>query len=430
MIWVCRIASSCRLPLSASLSRLPTEQSIFSGKREIHGVDKFQKIDYNINIVLFRCLKNIRGRESMSEKYDEIKAYLKEEALKPASRLRMPTIAELMRRFRASQSPVSRAVHDLEKEGILLCRRGTGIVSCAGSAPYEVRPAREKDRHANVVIFSVDYFASPVWQMEHTLNAYARQLGFTARNYRVQRNSDRNALIREIAGMDELKGVVLISTADRLEESLLQELGTLPCPVVILDSYFTYEDLPANIHLLLPDAEANGRLCVRCFREKHHRRIGFLRAIPDGTIPQKMIEAAFEEAKQSDMELSLFSRPVKSWESSRDAGRKVTLSFLEEIRDRKLTGLIYIGANGAFAGRRVLWEQKIRVPDEIGILAHGDDFMLADATPAISCTRTDFTAMSRDALDMIAANTPQPKEKYYPAVLIERESIVTPQTEN
>ena len=31
---------------------------------------------------------------------------------------------------------------------------------------------------------------------------------------------------------------------------------------------------------------------------------------------------------------------------------------------------------------------------------------------------------------MIAANTPQPKEKYYPAVLIERESIVTPQTEN
>ena len=80
----------------------------------------------------------------MSEKYDEIKAYLKEEALKPASRLRMPTIAELMRRFRASQSPVSRAVHDLEKEGILLCRRGTGIVSCAGSAPYEVRPAREK----------------------------------------------------------------------------------------------------------------------------------------------------------------------------------------------------------------------------------------------------------------------------------------------
>ena len=58
------------------------------------------------------------------------------------------------------------------------------------------------------------------------------------------------------------------------------------------------------------------------------------------------------------------------------------------------------------------------------------DGTLWDATPAISCTRTDFTTMSRDALDMIAANTPQPKEKYYPAVLIERESIVTPQTEN
>lgn len=32
----------------------------------------------------------------MSRKYDEIKAFLKAEALKPESRLRMPTIAELV----------------------------------------------------------------------------------------------------------------------------------------------------------------------------------------------------------------------------------------------------------------------------------------------------------------------------------------------
>lgn len=71
----------------------------------------------------------------MSQKYDEIKAFLKAEALKPESRVRMPTIAELMQRFRASQSPVSRAVHDLEREGVLYCRRGAGIVSRSGSAP-------------------------------------------------------------------------------------------------------------------------------------------------------------------------------------------------------------------------------------------------------------------------------------------------------
>lgn len=362
----------------------------------------------------------------MSQKYDEIKAFLKEEALKPASRLRMPTIAELMRRFHASQSPVSRAVHDLEKEGILLCRRGTGIVSCSESSPYEVRPEKEPDRHANVVFFCVDYFASPVWQMEHTLNAYSRQLGFTAKNYRLQRDSNRLALVREIAGMKDLRGVVLISSADRLEASLLEALGALPCPAVILDSYFTYDELPGNVSLLLPDAVENGKLCIRCFREKHHRKLGFIRAVPDGTIPQRMIAGAFEAAAEAGIELTQFSRPVKSWESGRDAGRKATLSFLNEIRERELTGLIYIGASGAFAGRRVLWEHDIRVPDEIGILAHGDDAMLSDSTPAITCTRTDFTAMSRDALDIIAGTIPHQPEKYYPAILIERESVATP----
>ena len=362
----------------------------------------------------------------MSQKYDEIKAFLKEEALKPSGRLRMPTIAELMRRFHASQSPVSRAVHDLEKEGILICRRGTGIVSCSGSSPYEVLPKQETVCHANVVFLCVDYFAGPVWQMEHTLNAYSRQLGFATKNYRLQRDSNRLALVRELAGMKDLKGVVLISSADRLEEPLLEALDGLTCPCVILDSYFAYDELPENVSLLMPDAVENGRLCIRCFQQKQHRKLGFIRAVPDGTIPQRMIAGAFEAAEEAGIELSLFSGPVKSWESSRDAGRKATLAALDEIRERELTGLIYIGAGGAFAGRRVLWEHHIRVPEEIGILSHGEDAMLADATPAITATRTDFTAMSRDALDIIAGNLPRQPEKRYPAVLNERESVTSP----
>lgn len=103
----------------------------------------------------------------MSQKYDEIKAFLKAEALKPESRVRMPTIAELMQRFRASQSPVSRAVHDLEREGVLYCRRGAGIVSRSGSAPFTVKPPAEVKRRGEVAFFSIDYFANTIWEMEH-----------------------------------------------------------------------------------------------------------------------------------------------------------------------------------------------------------------------------------------------------------------------
>ena len=83
--------------------------------------------------------------------------------------------------------------------------------------------------------------------MEHTLNAYARQLGFTARNYRLQRDSDRSGLLRDVARTENLRGVVLMSSADHLEDGVLEQLGALPCPAVILDSYFTYDELPDNV---------------------------------------------------------------------------------------------------------------------------------------------------------------------------------------
>ena len=361
----------------------------------------------------------------MSRKYYEIKAFLKAEALKTESRLRMPTIAELMRRFHASQSPVSRAVHDLEREGVLYCRRGAGIVSRSGSAPFTVKPPAEVKRRGEVAFFSIDYFANTIWEMEHTLNAYAQQLGYTARNYRLQRDSDRIGLLRSTMGAEELRGVVLMSSADRLEPELIELLSKLPCPAVILDSYFHYDSLPGNVSLLMPDAKTNGRNCVEYFHAAGHRSIGFVRSAPDGSIPQQMIAGALEAAEERDMEFTVLSCAIKSWESNCDAGRNITRNSLDIIRSRQITGLIYIGPSSTIAGRRVLWENGIRVPDEVSLLSHGNDSLLGDCIPALTSTKTDFTAMSRDALDIVAGGLPRQELRLYPAEIIERESIAS-----
>ena len=73
-------------------------------------------------------------------KYDRIRSFLLEEALKPESRLKMPTVQELMRKFGASQSPVTRAIRDLEREGVVRCRRGSGMVSCSAAARRRASP--------------------------------------------------------------------------------------------------------------------------------------------------------------------------------------------------------------------------------------------------------------------------------------------------
>ena len=84
--------------------------------------------------------------------------------------------------------------------GVLYCRRGMGIVSRSDRGRVTVRPKKEGVARGNIAFFSVDYFASTIWEKEHTLNAYANQLGYTMNNYRIQRNSDRVAMIKESMG--------------------------------------------------------------------------------------------------------------------------------------------------------------------------------------------------------------------------------------
>lgn len=360
----------------------------------------------------------------MSRKYEAIKAYLKEEVLKPESKTRMPTILELMRRFRASQSPVSRAVHDLEQEGVLYCRRGVGIVSRSDRSSVTIRPKDGTKVLGNIAFFSVDYFAGSIWEMEHTLNVYASQLGYVMKNHRLQRDSDRAALIREAMKTRELRGVVWMSSTDPLEAEVLELFGELPCPVVILDSYFSYDSLPDNVSVLIPDAWRNGAEYARFFHARGHRKIGFIRSAPDGTIPQQMIAGLMETAAGLDMELTVFSNAIKSWESNRDAGRNITENAVGTIREKEITGLIYIGTGSAIAGRRILWRNNIRAPEDVSIFSHGDDPLLEDCIPAISAAKTDFVTMSRDALDLIAGSLERRPERRYPATLVERESVI------
>ncbi len=361
----------------------------------------------------------------MSKKYEEVKAFLKAEALKSESRLRMPTVAELMKRFRASQSPVIRAVHDLEAEGILYCRRGVGIVSRTDMPPFSIpapAPTTNKTESGTIAFIVVDYFSSVIWRMTHSLNAYSRQLGLITQNYWLQRDCDRMRLVKEALELPDIKGIVLMPSADRLEGELLDYLGTLPLPVVILDSYFVYEGLADNISVLRPDAYENGILCMDYLYKAGHRKIGFVRSLPDGTIPQLMIEGATAFGNEHGMELKVLSCAVKSWDSVRDASRKITTDKLDEIRSGGFDALIYMGG-GAISANRIFWKNHIRIPEDLSILAHGDDSMFDDCTPALTSTSTDFTQMSCDALDIIAGKQERQAEKLYRAVIVQRESV-------
>lgn len=62
-------------------------------------------------------------------KYLKVKSYLEAVAVKPESAMRMPTVRELMNQFNVSLATVNRALSELENDGVIVRRQGSGIVA-------------------------------------------------------------------------------------------------------------------------------------------------------------------------------------------------------------------------------------------------------------------------------------------------------------
>ena len=305
-------------------------------------------------------------------KYDRIRSFLLEEALKPESRLKMPTVQELMRKFGASQSPVTRAIRDLEREGVVRCRRGSGMVSCSAAAREESFPEELAGSGKAVLYLRTDYFAESLWNMEHTILSYARQLKIPIINHRIERESNLIAIIESVGKARELAGIVMNSDPGAKSEELIGYLNRLPCPVVMINSSNLYENAAENVTILSLDSEEAGRLCIRALARAGHTKVGYIRNEPECDLTRLRFTGVTAEAEELGVAVTHFPATIKSWESSAAAAEKITRSRLDDIRSLGLTALIYYSGSGALAGRRVLQLAGCRIPEDISIISEDD----------------------------------------------------------
>ncbi len=367
----------------------------------------------------------MNGDVRMTEsKYDRIKLFLKEEALKPESRLKMPTVQELMRKFGASQSPVMRAIRDLENEGVVRCRRGSGMVSCGAAAEFETpMPENEYGKTAAVLFLRTDYFSESLWNMEHTLLAYARQLKQPVINYRMEEGTDLPATIDSVRRSRELRGIVMNSGPGAKSAVLIDYLNRLPIPVVMINSSNIYEEAGKNVTILSLDSAQAGRLCVEALARAGHTVIGYIRNEPECDLTRARLAGINAAAEEFGIRVYHFPATIKSWENSARAAAKITQLRLEEIRTLGVTALIYYSGNGALAGRRILQVAGWRIPEQISIISEDDGSMMEQVYPAGTIVAGDYLQPCCDALDIILGRQPSPGIRLYGYRLIERETI-------
>lgn len=357
-------------------------------------------------------------------KYQVIKEWLRAEACKPESRQRMPTVRDIRQQFNVSLAPVARALQELEREGIIRCRQGSGIVAVAGNpvVSENVRP----DTDGEIVFAYPDYPTEMIWRQEHVYGQLARQHNLALSCYRVYQDENFQHLPDYLRGVRNLRGVILYPSAGRIPQEALNGLAGFGVPVILNDCGFHY-DLPAPFHLTRPDPENRGRTLIRYLVGKGHRRIGIVRNEPQSDLIEEILHAMREQMAAEGLkkgDLMLFSGTIKYWDNSRDAAQRLTESALPRIRENGITAVAYQSTPGAFAALQTLQKNGLRIPEDISVAGFADYSFTRYTSPALTVCSCDYEKMAHDTFLWAAGLQPlHGHETRYPHTVIERDSV-------
>lgn len=361
-------------------------------------------------------------------KYLKVKSYLELMAVRPESATRMPTVRELMGQFNVSLATVNRALSELENDGVIVRRQGSGIVAAGRNRTVGSLAIRERRETRNIVFAYNDYPDETTWRTVHSISLYSRMNKCNMLDCKIYPDTSTESLIDFIKAQPDCAAVILLIGTDQMDMERLEALGRLPVTVVVLDSMYFYSNfLPDNMYVLAPDAVDCAEKIVEALLRRGHRRIGFIRNEPRSEYTDLYQKALVTAFKREGIEFGpdrIFSSTIRSWENSLDAAVQMTRNNLEQIRRLGLTALIYKSAPGALVSLKLLKEAGLRVPEDISVTGEGERSLYRYLSPQLTVVSMDYDQFSCLAVDIALGKVkPENHNVFFPQNLIERESI-------
>ncbi|MBS1370929.1 MAG: substrate-binding domain-containing protein [Lentisphaeria bacterium] len=358
-------------------------------------------------------------------KYEVVKEFLLEEARRPESVERMPSVRQLMEKFRVSLATVNRALAELENDNIIIRRPGIGI--SVNRNPVAIGRICDLPREASVVVAYTDFPDEGIWRKIYGIEQYCRQTGIRAVNCKINRETRAAEIVKFVKAQPDCAGLIIKFGADKLSDEELGELSGLGIPVILYECAKLYENAPENIYRLLPDPVDRGTLMAEVLLRNGHRRIGFIRGEPNNDANTISLRSVARRLKLAGIPFgpeTTFSTNINPWENSMDAVQELVRRNFDGIRQLGLTALIVTSGSCAMAVLQTLTELGVRVPDEISLIAEGDRTFCRYVLPRLSVVECDYQAMNELAVD-IAAGRKQPEKRLFlfPLHLIQRESV-------
>lgn len=363
--------------------------------------------------------------DNMALKYEAVIEYLQEEAVKPESRIKMPTVRELMRHFNVSLATVNRALQQLERDGTIIRRQGYGIISARTYGEVVRLDEASCSAKRTIVLAAIDYPSETVWNLTYMVEQYVRQAGCRIVNCKIHQETTPAEIIDFSRSQPDCSALLLLLPPDRLSAEVIKCFCVLPYPVILLNSLSDYQETPPNFHVFSPDPESGAEQIVAYLLRQGHRRIGYVRNEPLCDYNERHLKTISCRLKQAGCVFDsshIFSAAIRSWEDSMLAARQITRNNLAVIRELGLTALVYTSSPGAYAAIPVLREGGFRVPEEISLIGEGDGRYFQYASPALTVTEPDYRLNCRRAVELAVSGT-SPESYSCPQKLLERYSV-------
>lgn len=364
---------------------------------------------------------------SSAPKYQKLKEQLLEEFIRPSSSSRLPTIREIMKHYSVSQATVTRALGELEQEGIVLRRNRTGNLVNRKPVIVDAHSGMQTRMRPCIVLAYVDYAAWRLWNQTSITEQYCRQEQIDIVIMKIRRETKIQEVVDLVHNQQNCLGLILKTSANKLSAEDLQLLEELGLPVVLEETVFRYPETPPNIYSLLPDGIAGGNVIAELLLQSGHRRIGFIRNEPLYDFTDLIIKSVNWRLKMAGATTGadfVFSAGIKSWEDSAQAALRVVRRDMDRIRELGITALVFATPSGALAGMRAIQEAGLKIPEDISVIACRDCDYTELLYPALTTIDHDFTVMCRLSVDIIRGSTrPRDHEILLPMQLTKRESI-------
>lgn len=220
----------------------------------------------------------------------------------------------------------------------------------------------------------------------------------------------------QILNQRRVEAAVLIGStfqSEVVKQAITEYLPT--APVIIANGYL---DLP-NVHGILAD-ERNGVVdCVKLLADKNHKHPAF---VVDHKTPSNLLK--IEGFQEGIKRFAAKEKPLIVWtENSFDAAYEATENLMREHPE--VDGIIYAEDPLAAAGIRALYDQKIPVPEQVGVIGINNSTITRICNPSLTSLDNMLLDMSitaaRHLMDAVQGKQVAKKIMIYSRI-VERES--------